>query len=277
MVALHNVWGLIMHISIRYLAGFTAMAVMVASVSVLALPLSSDNWASPPHWSYSGKTGPSHWSAMDPNFAVCGNGNAQSPIDLESRDAKSGKADEFHIDYEKGAVALINNGHTVQANVSDARDTVVFDGDTYRLAQFHFHSPSEHTTDGTRFPLEVHFVNEDGRKRVVVIGVMVKLGKQNESLAPVLKSLPASEREVSADAHPPISVDLGSVLPHDHRAYVYTGSLTTPPCTEGVHWIVLKEPIQMSSDQIASFTRIFPDNHRPLQKPNGREIDNESD
>ncbi|WP_266180404.1 carbonic anhydrase [Dyella humicola] len=266
-----------MRSSKRHLLGLTTAAVMVASVGVLALPLSSDNWASTPHWSYSGKSGPSHWSSMGPSFVVCGNGKAQSPIDLESRDAKTGKADEFHIDYEKGAVALVNNGHTVQANVSDAKDTVVFDGDTYRLAQFHFHSPSEHTTDGTRFPLEIHFVNEDGRKRVVVVGVMVKLGKQNESLASVLRALPASEKETSKDTRPPVTVDLGSVLPHDHGAYVYAGSLTTPPCTEGVHWVVLKEPIQMSSDQIASFTRLFPDNHRPLQKANGREIDNESD
>jgi carbonic anhydrase len=270
-------WGLIMHTSKRHLAGLTAVAVMVASVSVLALPLSSDNWASTPHWSYAGKNGPSHWSAMDPHFVVCGNGKAQSPIDLESRDAKTGKADEFHIDYEKGAVALVNNGHTVQANVSDAKDTVLFDGDTYRLAQFHFHSPSEHTTDGTRFPLEIHFVNQDGRKRVVVVGVMVKLGKPNESLASVLKALPATAKEAPKDTRPPITVDLGSILPPVHKAFVYAGSLTTPPCTEGVHWIVLKEPIQMSNDQIASFTRIFPDNHRPLQKANGREIDNESD
>lgn len=266
-----------MHTSKLHLAGLTAVVVLVASVTGLAVPLSSDDWASTPHWSYSGKTGPSHWSAMAPNFVECGNGKAQSPIDLESRDAKSGKAGEFHIDYEKGAVALVNNGHTVQANVSDAKDTVVFDGDTYRLSQFHFHSPSEHTTDGMRFPLEIHFVNEDARKRVVVVGVVVKLGKQNESLAPVLRSLPASDKGISQDTTPPIAVDVGSILPRDHRAYVYAGSLTTPPCTEGVHWVVLKEPIQMSNDQLASFIRIFPDNHRPLQKANGREIDNESE
>lgn len=266
-----------MHSSKRHLVGLTALAVTVASVSVLALPLSSDNWASPPHWSYAGNTDPSHWSAMDPKFLACGNGKAQSPIDLESRDAKSGKAGEFHIDYEKGAVALVNNGHTVQANVSDAKDTVVFEGDTYRLAQFHFHAPSEHTMDGAHFPLEIHFVNEDGRKRIAVVGVMVKLGEPNPSLASVLKNLPASESEGKASATAPVNVDLASVLPHDHRAYVYTGSLTTPPCTEGVQWIVMTQPIQMSKDQIAAFTRIFPDNHRPLQKVNGREVDNESE
>lgn len=266
-----------MHSSRRQVTGLTALAVMVGSAGVLALPLSSDNWASQPHWSYASNGGPSHWSAMDPRFTACGSGRVQSPIDLESRDARTGKPGEFHIDYEKGVVALVNNGHTVQANVSDAKDIVVFDGDTYRLAQFHFHAPSEHVTDGTRFPLEIHFVNEDGHKRVAVIGVLVKLGEKNQSLAPVLNSLPATETSHARNTTPPVTVDLASVLPRDHKAFVYTGSLTTPPCTEGVHWIVLSQPIQMSKDQIDSFTHIFPDNHRPLQKVNGREIDNESE
>ncbi|QNK02136.1 carbonic anhydrase [Dyella telluris] len=265
-----------MHSTKRHVAGLTALAVTVVSAGVLALPLSSDNWGSQPHWAYAGNHDPAHWSDMDPKFTACGNGQAQSPIDLESRDAKTGKAGEFHIDYEKGAVSLVNNGHTIQANVSDAKDTVVFDGDTYHLAQFHFHAPSEHVTDGKRFPLELHFVNEDGRK-VAVIGVLVKLGEKNETLAPVLNSLPATGPVSLKSTKPPVTVDLASVLPHDHKAFVYTGSLTTPPCTEGVHWIVLSEPIQMSKDQIESFTHIFPDNHRPLQKINGREIDNESE
>jgi carbonic anhydrase len=106
---------------------------------------------------------------------------------------------------------------------------------------------------------------------------MVKLGKENESLAPMLRSLPAAGNDAAAKARPPVTVDLASVLPANHKAFVYTGSLTTPPCTEGVHWIVLTQPIEMSQDQIASFTQLFPDNHRPLQKANGREVDNESD
>ncbi|HET6554818.1 MAG TPA: carbonic anhydrase family protein [Dyella sp.] len=264
-----------MQTSKRHLAGLAAVSVTVASVGALALPLASDIDATPHHWSYSGESGPTRWSAMDAQFTTCGNGKAQSPIDLESRDAKKGKAGEFNIDYEKGDVALVNNGHTVQANVSDAKDTVVFDGDTYRLAQFHFHSPSEHTTDGTRFPLEIHFVNDDAHKRVLVVGVMVKLGSENESLAPVFHSLPAKSRNGPDHASKAIPVDLASVLPGNHEAFVYRGSLTTPPCTEGVQWVVLSHPIQMSKEQIASFSKLFPDNHRPLQKINGREIDDD--
>ena len=266
-----------MHTSKRHLAGMAAVAVTIASVSALALPLSADKGASSPHWTYSGEAGPSHWASLDPSFSACGVGLAQSPIDLESRDAKPGKAGEFHIDYEKGDVALVNNGHTVQANVTDAKDTVVFDGDTYHLAQFHFHSPSEHTTDQKRFPLEIHFVNQDGAKHILVVGVMVKLGDENPSLAPVFHSLPPAASHASASAGAPIPVDLASVLPKNREAYVYNGSLTTPPCTEGVRWVVLAHPIEMSKGQVASFSKMFPDNHRPLQKINGREVDDDSD
>ncbi|WP_130617451.1 carbonic anhydrase [Dyella amyloliquefaciens] len=266
-----------MQTSKRHVAGIAAVVVTLASVGALALPLAADNEATPPHWSYSGESGPAHWSTLDAKFAACGNGMAQSPIDLESHDAKPGKAGEFHIDYEKGDVALVNNGHTVQANVADAKDTVVFDGDTYHLAQFHFHSPSEHTTDQKRFPLEIHFVNQDGAKHILVVGVMVKLGDENPTLAPVFRSLPPASSRASVTAAAPIPVDLASVLPKNHEAYVYNGSLTTPPCTEGVRWVVLSHPIEMSKDQVASFSRMFPDNHRPLQKVNGREIDDDTD
>ena len=255
--------------------GMAAMVVTVASVSALALPLSADQGTAQ-HWSYSGNAGPAHWSALAPAFAACTQGKAQSPIDLESHDVKTGKSGEFHIDYEKGAVSLLNNGHTVQANVSDPKDTVIFNGDTYRLAQLHFHSPSEHTADRKRFPLEIHFVNQSDRRRVVVVGVFVELGKKNDSLAALFNNLPAS-REASSSTKPPVPVDLAAVLPKNHEAYVYSGSLTTPPCSEGVRWIVLSHPIQMSRDQINSFSTIFPDNHRPLQKLNGREIDDESE
>ena len=248
------------------------LAVVTASASVLAQ--SQHDWTAAPHWTYAGATGPDHWEAMDPRFTACGKGKDQSPIDLESRDAKTGKNGAFHIAYERTDVALVNNGHTIQANVKDPNDTVTLDGDTYHLAQFHFHTPSEHTADGQRYKLEAHFVNEDSNKRALVVGVLVREGKPNPGLAPVFSQLPTSEE---SPAGQPISVDLASILPKDHRAFVYTGSLTTPPCTEGVQWVVLEHPIEMSREQIDSFAKIFHDNHRPLQKVNGREIDDESE
>ncbi|TBR39365.1 MULTISPECIES: carbonic anhydrase [Dyella] len=261
----------------RHVTGLTALAVAAASVGALALPQASGTGEPSHHWTYAGESGPTHWSALDAAFAACHDGRAQSPIDLESKKAKPGAPGHFHIDYEKSDVGLVNNGHTIQANVSSAGDTMKFDGDTYKLAQFHFHSPSEHTENGTRFPLEIHFVHADAHKRVAVLGVLVKLGKENESLAPVFRSLPAHSENAPTPGGATIPVNLASILPADHEAFVYSGSLTTPPCSEDVRWIVLTHPIQMSGSQIASFKKLFPDNHRPLQKVNGREVDEESE
>jgi len=233
--------------------------------------------AAPPHWSYSGEHGPAHWGAVAADDAVCGNGKSQSPIDLASAAAKAGKNGAFKIHYESGAVALLNNGHTVQADVSDAADTVSLDGASYTLAQFHFHTPSEHAVDGKHYPLEMHFVNKDAGGHIAVVGVFVKTGAENKLLAPVFSALPSTETPAGTHAGKPVQVDIAAVLPKNHKAYVYSGSLTTPPCTEGVHWIVLEQPIEMSSAQIEAFKTIFHDNHRPLQKTGGREVDRESD
>jgi carbonic anhydrase len=225
-----------------------------------------------PHWSYSGEHGPAHWGNVAPEDAVCGNGQSQSPIDLSSSTAKAGKNGAFKINYESAIVTLVNNGHTVQADAGDNADWVSVGGGSYKLAQFHFHTPSEHAVDGKHYPLEIHFVNKDAAGHIAVVGVFVREGAENKVLAPVFSMLPA------ADAHggKPLQVDIAAVLPKDHKAYVYAGSLTTPPCTEGVQWIVLAQTIEMSSGQIEAFKKIFHDNHRPLQKTAGREVDTES-
>lgn len=233
--------------------------------------------AAPPHWSYSGEHGPAHWGEVAADDAVCGNGKSQSPINLASGTAKAGKNAAFKIHYESGAVALLNNGHTVQADVSDTADTVSLDGASYTLAQFHFHTPSEHALNGKHYPLEMHFVNKDAGGHIAVVGVFVQTGAENTLLAPVFNALPSTETPAGTHAGKPVQVDIAAVLPKNLKAYVYTGSLTTPPCTEGVHWIVLEQPIEMSSTQIEAFKKIFHDNHRPLQKISGREVDHESD
>jgi carbonic anhydrase len=233
--------------------------------------------AAPPHWSYSGEHGPSHWGDVAADDAVCGNGKSQSPIDLVTGAAKTGKEGNFKINYERGAVALLNNGHTVQADVSDAADTVTLEGTTYTLAQFHFHTPSEHTMDGKGYPLEIHLVNKDASGHTTVVGVFVRAGAENKLLAPIFSALPSTATPNGMHMGHSVKVDISAVLPKDHKAFVYMGSLTTPPCTEGVHWIVLAQPIEMSNAQINSFRTIFNDNHRPLQKINGREVDRETE
>jgi carbonic anhydrase len=171
----------------------------------------------------------------------------------------------------------LNNGHTVQADVSGTANSISFGGASYTLAQFHFHTPSEHTVDGKYYPLEIHFVNKDAAGHIAVVGVLVRAGAENKLLAPLFSSLPATATPAGTHAGQPLQVDIAAVLPKAHDAYVYPGSLTTPPCTEGVRWIVLMQPIQMSSAQIQAFKNIFQDNHRPLQKVNGREVNRESD
>ncbi|NKI69135.1 carbonic anhydrase family protein [Collimonas pratensis] len=223
------------------------------------------------HWSYHGKADPTHWADGVPANAACSSGQRQSPIALSEASAQRVASKDFTIHYEAGSVALLNNGHTVQANVSDANDTIVFKGETYKLDQFHFHTPSEHTLDGQSYPMELHLVNKSSSGRITVLGIFIKEGEGNPALEPVFVDLPASQATAGRQAQ----VDIAALLPNDKKALVYTGSLTTPPCSEPVNWIVLEQPITMSKQQIAGFKAIFHDNHRPLQKLNHRQVSEE--
>jgi carbonic anhydrase len=243
------------------------------TASTLAMDQAQPEAHAAPHWSYSGEHGPAHWGSVSPDDAVCGNGQSQSPIDLSSATAKAGKNGAFKINYGSAVATLVNNGHTVQADVGDNADLVSIGGTSYKLAQFHFHTPSEHAVDGKHFPLEIHFVNKDAAGHIAVVGVFVQPGAENKVLAPLFSTLPSA----ATPAAKPLQVDVAAVLPKDHKAFVYTGSLTTPPCTEGVQWIVLAQPIEMSSGQIEAFKKIFHDNHRPLQTAGGRDVERESD
>ena len=178
---------------------------------------------------------------------------------------------DFTIDYEPGSVALRNNGHTIQANVDDANDTVTYKGEVYKLDQFHFHTPSEHTFDGKSYPMELHLVNKSSNGKITVVGILIMEGKENPALEPVFADLPAHQTSAGRQAQ----VDITALLPNDRKALVYAGSLTTPPCSEPVNWIVLEQPIEMSREQIAAFKAIFHDNHRPLQKLNHRDVSEE--
>lgn len=223
------------------------------------------------HWSYQGKTDPTHWADGVPANATCRSGLRQSPIALSEASAQRVASKDFAIHYEAGSVTLLNNGHTVQANVSDANDTVTFKGESYKLDQFHFHTPSEHTLDGKSYPMELHLVNKNSAGKITVVGVLIKEGEENPALQPVFADLPARPDSSEKQAR----VDLAALLPNDTKALVYTGSLTTPPCSEPVNWIVLEQPITMSKQQISAFQAIFHDNHRPLQKLNQRQVSEE--
>jgi carbonic anhydrase len=162
-----------------------------------------------------------------------------------------------------------NNGHTIQINYSEG-DTLAIGGKAYQLVQYHFHAPSEHTIDGRHFPMEMHMVHKAADGQLAVIGVLIDEGRHNTAFDPVWGSLP---KEKGVETHlTAVSVDVDQLLPKARTTYRYEGSLTTPPCSEGVAWLVMTTPISLSVEQIGQFTAIVKANNRPVQPLNGRTV-----
>ena len=223
------------------------------------------------HWSYEGETGPEHWGDLDPSFIACKIGKQQSPINIEfSQVKKIDQAKNIQLHYGPTLLSITNSGHSIQANTSEPSNKLVIDGKEYKLAQFHFHTPSEHQLDGQNYDMEVHFVHQDANGNYAVLGLMIKEGKENKILAPLWRVLPKEKTEEAIPIKE--SVDIRALLPADHKLFYYKGSLTTPPCTEVVEWVVLKKPIEMSIEQIQAFKQIFHKNNRPVQPLNKRDI-----
>ena len=222
-----------------------------------------------PHFAYSGEEGPRRWGDLDESYELCAEGDEQSPIDLSA--AKKGSPAPVGFDYGEAEIELENNGHSVEAVVAPG-STVEIDGTGYGLLQFHFHASSEHLVDGTSFPLEFHFVNEADDGGLAVFGVFAERGRENPAFAELTEDLPSEEGDVGRVAE---TVDVEALLPDDPGnadRWSYPGSLTTPPCSEGVDWFVFTDPIEMSSEQIVAFTDVYADNHRPIQPLNDRTV-----
>jgi len=210
------------------------------------------------HWGYEGPTGPEKWAEVDPANAVCKLGGAQSPIDLTNPLRVAALAG-LQVDYVSTKVKVTNNGHTFQIN-ADKGSSVKMEGKRFDLLQFHFHTPSEHTLDGNPFPLELHLVHQAADKTLAVIGVLLSEGTTNTVLGRFWERMPKAQGEVDTG----VSIELKDLLPRAIDDYfTYSGSLTTPPCTESVRWVVLKQPLQVSKAQIATFRAVFPMNARP--------------
>jgi carbonic anhydrase len=217
------------------------------------------------HWSYEGDTGPEHWGSLSPDFAACAKGVQQSPIDIPA-DAPLNPAD-IAFNYKPTAVNIFNNGHTIQVNY-DQGSSISLNGVTYDLVQFHFHAASEHAISGKEEPMELHLVHKSAQGNLAVVGVLLKAGSANDAYAPVFQNLPAHESQPAAVAG--ASVDANNLLPAQRTYWHYNGSLTTPPCTEGVKWLVMNTPVELSDAQIAAFTSIFKNDERPVQPLNSR-------
>lgn len=212
-----------------------------------------------------GEEGPDHWSTISPDYAACA-GAAQSPIDI----AKAAPQDlanlAFH--YQPSKVNILNNGHTVQVNY-DPGSYIELDSVRYDLAQFHFHDPSEHTINGQPAAAELHLVHKSADGKTAVVGVLIKVGAENPAFKAVWDNLPASSGPVQTVN---AEVNAAAMLPAVQTTFRYTGSLTTPPCTEGVKWNVMVNTIELSQAQLDAFTKIIEGNNRPVQPLNGRPL-----
>lgn len=220
-----------------------------------------------PHWDYLGVEGPAHWSMLTPKYMTCETGRQQSPINITmAQHGSHPETLEFH--YQTSALHELNNGHTIQISHT-SRCRVDLNQRAYKLRQFHFHEPSEHHIEGKGYPMEMHLVHQDAKGHILVIAVMLEIGTDEPVFGKLWGWLPEQiGREVSI----PLNLSIADILPKNTRHFSYSGSLTTPPCTEGVQWIVLEEPILISQQDVNQFVRIIGHNARPIQPLGHRQI-----
>jgi carbonic anhydrase len=221
------------------------------------------------HWSYDGAEGPAAWAALTADYARCADGSAQSPIAVDHPEDRP--LPDLRFDYRTARVAIEDTGHTEQVNV-DPGSSIVLDGVAYRLVQFHYHAPSEHTVDGRSFPAEFHFVHKADGGALAVVGLLVAEGRDNPAWDPILEHLPnRADGPVTVEA-----LDLKALFPGDLATTRYEGSLTTPPCSEGVHWNLLSGIIELSDAQLSLLTSHYDHNNRPVQPRKGRPVVHDS-
>ena len=217
------------------------------------------------HWSYEGEGGPAKWGELSADFKTCALGTEQTPIDL--RDAIKARVGPPIIGYRKMPMTILNNGHTIQVNTPSGCE-LELSGTLYSLVQFHFHHPSEHLLAGKAQAMELHLVHKSATGSLAVVGVFIEPGGENRGLAPIWAAMPVNE--TPARLVDGVTIDPASLLPKARGYYRYMGSLTTPPCSEGLTWTVFRTPIEASPEQIRQFATLFPHNARPVQSLNRR-------
>jgi carbonic anhydrase len=218
------------------------------------------------HWDYEGPGGPENWSRLDPQNKVCAIGERQSPIDI--KDGIKVDLEPIKFKYQPSTFRIVDNGHTIQVQVGEG--SISLTGKTYELVQFHFHRPSEEKVNGQRFDMVVHLVHKSDEGQLAVVAVLLERGNENPFIQTLWNNMPLEKNMPVAP--PTATVDLNTLLPTSRNYYTYMGSLTTPPCSEGVLWLVMKQPVQVSQDQINIFSRLYRNNARPIQPAGGRLI-----
>lgn len=219
------------------------------------------------HWSYGGAEGPEYWGDLAAKYMMCKEGKNQSPLDIT--DLTEADMEPLKLEYKALSKDFTNNGHTVQVNFN-AGSNFTIDGETFELKQFHFHTPSENHIDGKSYPMEAHLVHASKDGALAVIAVMFTEGKSNPFMKTLVDNIPQK-----AKAHNDMKeakLNANDMLPENRDYYRFSGSLTTPPCSEGVRWIVLKTPVEASKEELKAFSDVMGDNNRPIQPVNAREI-----
>lgn len=247
--------------------GASGLAVVFGAV--LSIAANACYSAEDGHWGYGGATGPAKWGSLEKGFAECKLGRAQSPIDIPDASARKGDLAPLLFNYKLSPLKIIDNGHTLQVNYAPGSFLSV-EGKRYELVQFHFHKPSEEKIDGKGHDMVAHLVHQGPGGELAVIAVLLDTGKENRLIKTLWDNLPPEKgREKVVDA---VKINALDLLPENKDYYTFAGSLTTPPCSEGVTWFVLKTPVQLSVEEIAHFARSYPMNARPVQPVNGRDI-----
>ncbi|MDO8284379.1 MAG: carbonic anhydrase family protein [Rhodoferax sp.] len=221
------------------------------------------------HWTYEGETGPQAWGKLKPDFNLCAIGKRQSPINIEDGTTLQGPAEPVQFAYTPSNGTVVNNGHTIQVDVQ-GDNAITVRGSTYRLLQFHFHTPSEEQINFKRFPMVAHLVHKNNEGQLAVVAVLLQEGEANPMVDKVWTYMPLDTND--RVRMPQALLDVNGLLPKDQRYYQFMGSLTTPPCSEGVLWMVMKQPMTISAGQYKLFTQLYPNNARPVQPINGRPV-----
>jgi carbonic anhydrase len=225
--------------------------------------------AAPKHgtvWSYEGETGPANWSKINSDWVKCGTGNRQSPIDL--RDGIKVNLEQISFDYHPSSFSEVNNGHTIQVTVGGG-NFITVGNSVYELQEFHFHRPSEEKINGKGTEMVIHLVHRSAEGKVAIVAVLLERGQPHRLMQTIWDNLPLEKFD---SVSPSIVIDPTDALPERRDYFTYMGSLTEPPCTEGVLWMVFKQPMQASPAQMALFSRLYPLNARPVQPTAGRMV-----
>lgn len=219
-----------------------------------------------PDWGYDGATNPQIWGKLSPEFGRCATGMQQSPIDLQG--AVKGTSAPIVFNYKSSPLIVVNNGHTIRVDYAPG-SSISIDGEQYNLLQFHFHTPSEHQINGTPMAMELHLVHRNQADELAVVGVMMNIGNEDPLISTIWRRIPTSGQ---TNVLKTTIINAANLLPIRKSYYSYLGSLTTPPCSEGVKWYVLESPISVAVEQVDRFKMFYPVDARPIQPINDRKI-----